>query len=188
MNGTSMASPHVAGAVALVQSRRKALGLPTLSPADVETLMKNTAYPLAGTCSGGCGAGIIDARKAVDNANGSSDASQTYTNGTDYTIADLATVDSPIAIANRTGYGASSTAIAVDIRHTYRGDLQIDLVAPDGSLYRLKNTSSSDSTDNVITTYYVNLTAELKNGTWKLRVKDIYSGDTGYINSWSITL
>ena len=67
------------------------------------------------------------------------------------------------------------------------GDLQIDLVAPDGSLYRLKNTLSSDSADNVVATYTVNLSTELLNGTWKLRVKDVYSGDTGYINSWSVT-
>jgi len=184
MNGTSMASPHVAGVVALVQSRRKALGLATMSPTDVETLLKNTAYPLAGACTGGCGAGIVDARKAVDAAGATT---QTYTNGTDYAVPDLASVDSPIAISGRTGYGLSSTSVAVDVRHTFRGDLQIDLVAPDGSLYRLKSTSSSDSADNVIATYSVNLTSELKNGTWKLRVRDAYSGDTGYINSWSIS-
>ena len=33
----------------------------------------------------------------------------------------------------------------MDIVHTYRGDLVIDLVAPDGTAYRLKNSSSSDS-------------------------------------------
>ena len=90
-------------------------------------------------------------------------------------------------MSGRTGNALSNTAVAVDIRHTYRGDVQIDLVAPDGSLYRLKNTSSSDSADNVIATYTVNLSTELRNGTWKLRVRDIYSGDTGYINSWSVT-
>ena len=189
-NGTSMASPHVAGVVALMQSRRKALGLALLSPADVEATLKSTAYALAGTCTGGCGAGIVDARKAVDSAGGTTPpptGNTTYTNSADYTISDNVTVDSPITVSGRTGYGLNPTAVAVDIRHTYRGDLQIDLVAPDGSLYRLKNTSSSDSVDNVIGTYNVNLSTELKNGTWKLRVRDVYTGDTGYINSWSIT-
>jgi len=64
----------------------------------------------------------------------------------------------------------------------------IDLVAPDGSAYRLKNSSSTDSADNVVATYTVNLTSESRTGTWRLRVQDVYSGDTGYIDSWSITL
>ena len=78
--------------------------------------------------------------------------------------------------------------MAVDIRHTYRGDLVIDLLAPDGSSYRLKNSSGSDSADNVITTYSANVSTETKNGTWRLQVRDVYSTDTGYINSWSITV
>ncbi len=86
------------------------------------------------------------------------------------------------------GLRGSAVPVAVDIRHTYRGDLVIDLIAPDGTAYRLKNSSSSDSADNVIATYTVNLSSETKNGTWRLQVRDVYSADTGYINSWSITL
>ena len=82
----------------------------------------------------------------------------------------------------------AATPVAVDIRHTYRGDLVVDLIAPDGSSYRLKNSSSSDSADNVITTYTANPSTEAKNGTWRLQVRDVYRTDTGYINSWSITL
>nr|WP_290595000.1 proprotein convertase P-domain-containing protein [Arenimonas sp. SCN 70-307] len=76
--------------------------------------------------------------------------------------------------------------MAVDIRHTYRGDLRVDLVAPDGSIYNLHNRSGG-SADNIIGTYNVNLSSEAINGTWRLRVNDNAGGDTGYINSWSIT-
>lgn len=64
-NGTSMASPHVAGVVALVQSRRLALGLPLLLPEQVRSLIKAAARPLAGSCAEGCGVGIADAGAAV---------------------------------------------------------------------------------------------------------------------------
>jgi len=65
-NGTSMAAPHVAGVVALMQS----VAPTPLSPAQVETILKNTARALPGACSGGCGAGIVNADAAVTAALG----------------------------------------------------------------------------------------------------------------------
>lgn len=113
---------------------------------------------------------------------------QTYTNNTDVSIPDHGSaVTSSITVSGRSGNAPSNAKVAVNIVHTYRGDLVIDLVAPDGSTYRLKNSSGTDSADNVNTTYTVNLSSEALNGTWKLKVQDVYSGDTGYINSWSIT-
>jgi hypothetical protein len=113
----------------------------------------------------------------------------TFSNGTDVAIPDAgAAVTSPITVTGLTGNASAATPVAVDIRHTYRGDLVIDLLAPDGSSYRLKNSSGTDSADNVITTYSVNLSSEPKIGTWRLQVRDVYATDTGYLNSWSITL
>nr|MBA2237279.1 proprotein convertase P-domain-containing protein [Lysobacter sp.] len=110
----------------------------------------------------------------------------TYTNGNNVTISDNTTVESPIAVSNRSGSAPSSTPVAVNIVHTYIGDLKVDLVAPDGSIYTLHNRSGG-SADNINTTYNVNLSTEALNGTWKLRVNDNANADTGYINSWSIT-
>ena len=110
------------------------------------------------------------------------------TNGTNVSIPDPGTAYSNIGIAN-CGRNASSTSkVEVHIIHTYRGDLVIDLLAPDGSTYRLKNSSYWDSTDNVHATYTVNLSTEAANGTWRLRVQDVYSWDTGYIDSWTLTV
>jgi serine protease len=111
---------------------------------------------------------------------------QTYTNGTDYTISDNATVESPITVSGRTGNAPASTPVAVNIVHTYIGDLKVDLVAPDGSVYTLHNRAGG-SADNINQTYNVNLSSEPLNGTWRLRVNDNANADTGYINSWSIT-
>ncbi len=117
---------------------------------------------------------------------GGGGGAQTYSNGTDYPISDNSTVESPITVSGRSGNAPASTPVAVDIRHTYRGDLKVDLVAPDGSVYVLHNRTGG-GTDNIIATYTVNLSSEAINGTWRLRVRDNAAGDTGYINSWSIT-
>ena len=180
--GTSMATPHVAGLVALMLSKK------SMTPADVEATLKANVRALPGTCSGGCGAGLVDAAKTITAVmgGGTTPPPATYTNSANYTISDLATVESPITVSGRTGLAPSTLKVPVDIKHTWRGDLVIDLVAPDGSLYRLKNSSSSDSADNVLATYTVNASTETANGTWKLRVYDAYSGDTGYIDSWSL--
>ena len=111
---------------------------------------------------------------------------QTYTNATDYTISDNATVESPITVSGRSGNGPSSASVAVNIVHTYRGDLRVDLVAPDGTVYNLHNRTGG-SADNLVQTYTRNLTSEPLNGTWRLRVNDNANADTGYINSWSVT-
>jgi aminopeptidase S len=108
-----------------------------------------------------------------------------FENPADVTIPDLTTVESPITVSGVAGNAPSALAVGVDITHTYRGDLVIDLIAPDGSAYRVK-TSSNDSADNVVTTYSVNASSEVANGTWKLRVQDVASADTGRINGWSL--
>ncbi|MER5552229.1 M4 family metallopeptidase [Streptomyces sp. NPDC002793] len=102
-------------------------------------------------------------------------------------IADRSTTNVPVVVSGVTGNAPSDLAVAVDISHTYRGDLVLDLVAPDGTAYRLKNSSSSDSADNVVATYTVNASSEVANGTWNLRVQDAYSGDTGTFNSVKLT-
>ncbi|MEU0335493.1 M4 family metallopeptidase [Streptomyces sp. NPDC006193] len=96
-------------------------------------------------------------------------------------------VTSAITVSGRTGNAPGNLQVSVDISHTWRGDLVIDLVGPSGTAYRLKNFSSSDSADDVIATYTVNASAETANGTWTLRVQDQATYDTGTINSWKLT-
>ncbi|MER6678717.1 M28 family metallopeptidase [Streptomyces sp. NPDC000983] len=111
-----------------------------------------------------------------------------FENTADVSIPDNgAAVTSSVGVTGVTGNAPSSLAVGVDIVHTYRGDLVVDLVAPDGTVYNLKPYSSSDSADNVKTTYTVNASAEVANGTWSLRVQDRAAYDTGYINSFKLT-
>ncbi|MFF1692852.1 M28 family metallopeptidase [Streptomyces sp. NPDC058257] len=111
-----------------------------------------------------------------------------YENTADVTIPDNgAAVTSTVNVTGRTGNAPAALKVDVDIRHTWRGDVVVDLLAPGGTAYRLKNSSSNDSADNVIATYTVNASSEAANGAWKLRVQDVAAQDTGYINSWKLT-
>ncbi|MFI6700843.1 M4 family metallopeptidase [Streptomyces sp. NPDC050509] len=98
-----------------------------------------------------------------------------------------AAVTSPLVVSGVTGNAPSSLQVDVNITHTWRGDLVIDLVGPSGTSYRLKASSSGDSADNVIETYYVNASSEVANGTWTLKVQDVASQDTGRLNSFKLT-
>lgn len=64
--GTSMATPHVAGAAALLYSVN-----PNITPDEVESILTSTARSFPGTCNG-CGVGIVDAAAAVELASGGS--------------------------------------------------------------------------------------------------------------------
>jgi Zn-dependent metalloprotease len=116
------------------------------------------------------------------------DPGTVFENAADVSIPDAgAAVTSSVNVTGRTGNAPSALQVGVDIVHTWRGDLVIDLLAPDGTAYRLKNSSGSDSADNVKETYTVNASSEVANGTWKLRVQDVARYDTGYINSFKLT-
>nr|WP_225444833.1 proprotein convertase P-domain-containing protein [Pseudomarimonas arenosa] len=108
-----------------------------------------------------------------------------FENTSDYTINDNSTIESPLTVSGRSGNAPSTLKVNVTIYHTYKGDLKVDLIAPDGSVYVLHNRSGG-SADNVIGTFTVNASSELANGTWKLRVNDNANGDTGYLDKWSL--
>ncbi|MEU6917409.1 M4 family metallopeptidase [Streptomyces olindensis] len=111
-----------------------------------------------------------------------------FENTADVAIPDRgAAVTSPVTVSGRTGNAPSNLQVTVDIVHTYIGDLQVQLVAPDGTAYTLKGYGTGGSADNIATTYTVNASSEAANGVWQLRVQDNAARDTGYINSWKLT-
>ncbi len=111
-----------------------------------------------------------------------------FENTADVTIPDspAAAVTSPVTASGVTGNAPATTKVDVNIVHTYRGDLVVDLLAPDGTVYNLHNRSGG-SADNLVQSYTVNASSEVANGVWQLRVKDAAAQDVGYINSWKIT-
>jgi subtilisin-like proprotein convertase family protein len=125
---------------------------------------------------------------AVGSRPGGGGGGTSFESTTDVSIPDNgAAVNSPITVSGRTGNAPSNLAVSVDIVHTYIGDLRVQLIAPDGTAYTLKAYGTGGSTDNLNTTYTVNASSEVANGTWQLRVQDNAAQDTGYINSWKLT-
>ena len=110
-----------------------------------------------------------------------------FENTADVTIPDAGSaVTSSINVTGRTGNAPSNLQVSVDIVHTWSGDLVVDLVAPDGTVYPLRSRTGG-SADNINETYTVNASSETANGTWKLRVQDMARYDTGYISGWKLT-
>ncbi|MFC5661656.1 S8 family serine peptidase [Kitasatospora misakiensis] len=189
-SGTSMASPHVTGVAALIASAN-----PSFTPADIRARLasqaNDVACPSDSRCTGTTannaffGEGQVDALKAVGGS--TPPTGKFFETQTDVAIADNATVDSPLTVTGVGGNAPATLKVGVDIKHTYRGDLVLSLVAPNGTVFLLEDFANSDSADDVAKTYTVNASASTADGTWKLRVKDGASGDVGTVDAWNLT-
>ena len=108
-----------------------------------------------------------------------------FENGTDFAIGDNSTIESPITVSGISGNAPATLKASVTINHTYQGDLKVDLVAPNGTVFNLWNRSGG-GTDNIAQTFTVNASAVAANGVWKLRVNDNGPGDTGTLDRWGL--
>jgi subtilisin-like proprotein convertase family protein len=87
-----------------------------------------------------------------------------------------------------------SLSVNVNIVHPSRGDLQIFLTAPDGTLVILQNVSSDHAAATQVTYGVDTDSAEpldsfrghTANGRWTLTVRDLRSGNNGTLLSWSL--
>lgn len=141
---------------------------------------------------------------------------QTYT-GTTGVINDVAINTFPAvvtglnpAILDTNTFGLET--VCINLTHTYVGDLQIELVAPDGTTITLARELGGGNDDYTNTCF--NATAATSiitgsapftgtfipqmqmgrvnngqngNGTWTLRITDLYAQDSGNLLSWNLT-
>ena len=145
-------------------------------------------HHLGGCPNQGAKAHLIynEIKDLIDNGSAPPPTGPRFQNANNVTISDNTTVESSIAVSGVAGNAPSDLQVQVDIKHTWRGDLVIWLVAPDGSTYLLEDFANNDSADNVAKTYTVNASSEVANGAWKLRVRDGATYDTGYIDLWAL--
>ena len=89
---------------------------------------------------------------------------------------------------------ASEVSLYVNIPHTYRGDIILDLTSPDGTTAAVKS-STFDSSADLVGLYpedfspidsFSTFQGEDPNGTWTLDVGDGFGGDTGTLQDWAI--
>ncbi|RZZ89138.1 S8 family peptidase [Pseudoxanthomonas winnipegensis] len=170
-SGTSMATPHVAAVVALMQS----VANPALTPAQVEMILKNTARAFPSTPSQPIGAGIVQARAAVDAAKaggssgGGGSSGSTLTNG-------VAVTGLSASTGNSVNYTLNVPAGATNLKFTISGgsgdaDLYVRFgSAPTDSTYACRPYKSGNSESCSF--------ASPQTGTYYVRVKaySTYSG------------
>ncbi|WP_447004500.1 S8 family peptidase [Saccharothrix isguenensis] len=181
ISGTSMATPHVVGAAAVYLAAN-----PTATPQQVrDALVNGATNGVVGNAGTGSPNKLL---RLVGESTPPPGGCPAKTNATDVAVPDLGVASSPITVTDCGGKASAAATVEVHVKHTYRGDLVIDLVTPSGAVKQLKVQSGSDSADNVDATYKLNLSAENANGTWQLRVRDVFSQDTGYIDSWTLDL
>ena len=109
----------------------------------------------------------------------------TQTRSPNLTIPDLQTVSDTITVSD--SGTVASVSVAVNITHTYIGDLKIDLIAPDGTTRTLHNRSGG-SADDIDQTYAPSFGSIPISGAWKLQINDNYNADPGTLNSWTLTI
>ena len=108
-------------------------------------------------------------------------------------IPDRGTVSDKVEVDSTAKVSANFT-VAMNVKHTYIGDLEISLTSPEGKTILLHDNSGS-STDNIIGSYPKTLTpkdpfskllGQKLDGTWTLKVQDTSASDTGSLLSWGI--
>ena len=218
LNGTSFATPLVAGVVGLMLQAEAGLGY-----RDVQDILAYSARPVdltnpgwttnaARDWNGGAlrfsndhGFGLLDATAALRLAEtwfATGAVAQTAANrvfaqaaaATPVAIPDLGSVSQSLALGQ--AVRIDRVEVAVDLRHSWRGDVSLTLVAPSGTesvlLYRPGLAPGAagygSSADNIVFTLGSHaFRGENAAGTWTLRATDHASGLIGTLNSWSLS-
>jgi len=198
--GTSAACPLVAGSVALMLQAN-----PQLTWRDVQAILATTAVKNdpadAGWSTNGAGYhvnhkygfGLVSADNAVAAATtwtplGPEQSAQgSATPGVAIPDADATGVSSDIGLAD--AIAVESVEVVFTAPHTFWADLHVELVSPQGTVSVLAKKSLTSGQPSQYDHWRFTTRrcfGETAAGTWRLRVSDRQSGDTGTFSSWSL--
>ena len=179
--GTSMATPHVVGVVALMLAKN-----PALTPDEVESRLKASTRAFPASCSQ-CGSGIVDASAAVDAAGGGSTPPPTTINEVEAnnTLATAQTVTQPVTVNGTVASRSDADWFKVSVgpgktlgaQLTPNSTSDYDLYVYNGSGTQLA--SSINGTGQVDSVSVTNSSAATMS--YYLRVR-YYSGGTGSVS------
>jgi len=199
--GTSSSTPTVAGVIALMLEKNSSLNW-----RDVQEILIASAHKIDPTDSDWSdnaagfhfnhkyGAGLVDATAAVSLADGwtslsSASSDSVSESGLSVSIPDdnAAGITRSLTL-NGTNLRCEQVTVQVSINHTYRGDLEISLTSPSGSVSRLAE-ERGDSNNNYSewTFSTVRHWGENTNGIWTLRIADRADGDVGSLTAVTLT-
>jgi subtilisin-like proprotein convertase family protein len=84
--------------------------------------------------------------------------------------------------------------VAIDITHSYIGDLLVELISPANTTVVLHNRAGGNA-DNIIKTYNKTTTPDLNvlrgksiQGRWQLRASDHEAQDVGKLGRWALKI
>ncbi|MDY6940080.1 MAG: pre-peptidase C-terminal domain-containing protein [Cyanobacteriota bacterium] len=199
--GTSSAAPLVSGVIGLMLEANPNLTWRDVQHILVETAEQNDSTDTDWTTNGAghlvnhkYGFGAIDAEAVVN-------AAQTWVNVAPEvsTTSDIINVDTAIPDGDLAGVSSTvsitqdidieSVEVVFDADHTFRGDLAISLISPDGTESILAEVRGDDKND--YSRWVFSSTrhwGESSLGDWTLRVSDGVSVDTGTWNSWQLNI
>ncbi len=201
--GTSSATPLVSGSIALMLAQN-----PSLTARDVKHVLARTGVKVqpgdAGWSTGRYphnekfGFGLIDAGAAVSLAASwrtvlPEQAIPPVTRTVNLSIPD----DNPTGITDAIVIGPGFSNFRVEhvevvfsATHPWRGDLEVTLTSPAGTVSRLATERPNDSNDNFVGWQFgsVRHWDEAASGTWTLRVSDMVLQDTGVWQNWTLRI
>jgi len=208
-DGTSAAAPIVSGVVALMLEANPNLGWrdvqeillrssTKLKPTDPDWVSRDGGQPSLPLIKHHpfYGGGLINAQAATTlAASWSSLAGETTITTSSATGASTIpdagpALSIPLTPSADTGLRVEHVEITVNIVHAYRGDLEIKLTSPSGTVSTLATPTVTDSGNDYDQWTFTSVRhwGETSLGTWTLSVRDAYAGDTGSFVSATLAI